>query len=127
MRLSFAPFCRQAYCLLDQNRTFIDQKAFEGLCHRCRSLGFSMHDGSEHIAADVRASDDYAATGPQDRVILAMKAHLVEAVARDVPKLFGLDTLAVTMQNGISYWCFHQQGGRYRAHRCAALTRTVSS
>ena len=37
----------------------------------------------------VKATDDYAAAGPQDLVILAMKAHQVEAVTRDVPKLFG--------------------------------------
>ncbi|HEY4973228.1 MAG TPA: 2-dehydropantoate 2-reductase, partial [Steroidobacteraceae bacterium] len=47
----------------------------------------------------------------QDMVILAVKAHQVEAVANDVPKLFGPDTVVVTMQNGIPYWYFHQHGG----------------
>ncbi|MEO6018159.1 MAG: 2-dehydropantoate 2-reductase [Polaromonas sp.] len=70
-----------------------------------------MHDGSEHIATDVKASNDYEATGPQDLVILAMKAHQLEAVANDVPKLFGPDTVVVTMQNGIPYWYFHKHGG----------------
>ena len=40
-----------------------------------------------------------------------MKAHQLESVARDVPKLFGPDTAVVTMQNGIPYWYFHQHGG----------------
>ena len=40
-----------------------------------------------------------------------MKAHQVEAVANDVPKLFGPDTVVVTMQNGIPYWYFHKHGG----------------
>ena len=70
-----------------------------------------MADGAEHVAANVRATDNYAEAGPQDLVILAMKAHQVEAVARDVPKLFGPDTVVVTMQNGIPYWYFHQHGG----------------
>ncbi|HOZ63311.1 MAG TPA: 2-dehydropantoate 2-reductase [Burkholderiaceae bacterium] len=69
-----------------------------------------MHDGQEHVASQVKASNDYAATGPQDMVILAMKAHQVEAVAKDVPKLFGPDTVVVTMQNGIPYWYFHKHG-----------------
>ncbi|HOZ64162.1 MAG TPA: 2-dehydropantoate 2-reductase [Burkholderiaceae bacterium] len=69
-----------------------------------------MHDGQEHVASNVKASNDYAATGPQDMVILAMKAHQVEAVANDVPKLFGPDTVVVTMQNGIPYWYFHKHG-----------------
>jgi 2-dehydropantoate 2-reductase len=68
-------------------------------------------DGSEEVARNVRATDRYAEAGPQDMVILAMKAHQVEAVANDVPKLFGPDTVVVTMQNGIPYWYFYQHGG----------------
>jgi 2-dehydropantoate 2-reductase len=78
---------------------------------RSHGLKLVMSDGSEQLAANVTASDDYAATGPQDMVILAVKAHQVEAVANDVPKLFGPDTVVVTMQNGIPYWYFHQHGG----------------
>jgi 2-dehydropantoate 2-reductase len=70
-----------------------------------------MRDGAEHVARNVKATNDYAAAGPQDVVILAMKAHQVEAVAGEVPKLFGADTAVVTMQNGIPYWYFHRHGG----------------
>src|ERR1700712_940008 len=63
------------------------------------------------IARDVVATDRYDRVGPQDIVILAMKAHQLEAVALDVPKLFGPDTVVVTMQNGIPYWYFHRHGG----------------
>jgi len=68
-------------------------------------------EGDEQVARNVKATNDYAAAGPQDMVVLAMKAHQVEAVANDVPKLFGPDTLVVTMQNGIPYWYFHKHGG----------------
>ena len=51
------------------------------------------------------------AAGPQDVVILAMKAHQVAAVATDVPKLFGSETVVIPMQNGIPYWYFHEHGG----------------
>ena len=70
-----------------------------------------MHDGSEHIARDVKATNDYAEAGVQDIVVLAMKAHQVEAVANDVPKLLGPHTVVVTMQNGIPFWYFHGHGG----------------
>jgi len=36
-----------------------------------------------------------------------MKAHQVEAVAGEVPKLFGPKTIVIPMQNGIPYWYFH--------------------
>ena len=78
---------------------------------RRRGMKLVMSDGSEHIARSVKANNDYAAAGPQDVVILAMKAHQLQAVADDVPKLLGKDTVVVTMQNGIPYWYFHQHGG----------------
>lgn len=78
-----------------------------------RSQGFKLiaHDGTEEVATNLKATDNYDEAGPQDVVILAMKAHQVEAVARDVPKLFGPDTAVVTMQNGIPYWYFQRHGG----------------
>jgi 2-dehydropantoate 2-reductase len=68
-------------------------------------------DGEEQVARNVKATDRYDQAGPQDIVILAMKAHQVEAVATDVPKLFGPETVVVTMQNGIPFWYFHNHGG----------------
>jgi 2-dehydropantoate 2-reductase len=68
-------------------------------------------DGSEELVPSIRATDDYAAAGPQDLVILAMKAHQMESVATDVPKLFGPATVVVPMQNGIPYWYFHRYAG----------------
>ena len=76
--------------------------------------------GSDEILPQVKATDDYAATGHQDVVILTMKAHQVAAVAPEVPKLLGSDTVVVPMQNGIPYWYFHEHGG------ALAGTRVVS-
>jgi 2-dehydropantoate 2-reductase len=70
-----------------------------------------MSDGSEHAARNVKATSSYADAGTQDLVILALKAHQLDAVARDVPALLGPHTAVVTMQNGIPYWYFHQHGG----------------
>jgi 2-dehydropantoate 2-reductase len=78
---------------------------------RERGMRLIMQDGSEQVAANVKATDDYAQAGPQDVVILALKANQVEAVAQQVPKLFGPSTAVITMQNGIPYWYFHKHGG----------------
>ena len=78
---------------------------------RARGIRLVMGDGSEVSVPTVRATDNYAEAGPQDMVILAMKAHQVEAVAPQVPNLFGPDTVVVPMQNGIPYWYFHRYPG----------------
>jgi 2-dehydropantoate 2-reductase len=70
-----------------------------------------LQDGTERVAKNLTATDDYAVAGPQDLVILAVKAHQLQAVANDVPRLFGPETVVVTMQNGIPYWYFHRHGG----------------
>jgi 2-dehydropantoate 2-reductase len=80
---------------------------------RKKGMKLIMHDGTEHVADKVKATNNYAEAGPQDLVILAMKAHQVEAVANELPKLFGPDTAVVTMQNGIPYWYFHNHGGPF--------------
>ena len=78
---------------------------------RANGMKLIMHDGTEHVANSVKATDDYAQAGPQDLVILAVKAHQVQDVAGELPKLFGPETPVVTMQNGIPYWYFHKHGG----------------
>ncbi len=80
---------------------------------RSRGVRLILADGTEHLASDVMATQDYVAAGAQELVILAVKAHQLEAVARDVPHLCGPDTVVVTMQNGIPYWYFHQHGGEW--------------
>jgi 2-dehydropantoate 2-reductase len=91
-----------------------------------RANGFKlvMHDGNGQVARNVKASNDYAATGPQDVVILATKAHQLEAVAGSVPKLFGPDTAVITMQNGIPYWYFHRHGGALAGTRVRSVDPT---
>lgn len=83
-----------------------------------------MEDGTEHVAKNVKATNDYDEAGPQDVVILALKAHQVDAVANDVPKLFGPDTVVVTMQNGIPFWYFHKHGGPHEGQRVQSVDPT---
>jgi 2-dehydropantoate 2-reductase len=91
---------------------------------RARGMKLVMNDGTEQVAPAVKATHDYAAVGPQDLVILAMKAHQVEAVANDVPKLFGADTVVVPMQNGVPYWYFYDYPGDFRGRRIESVDPT---
>jgi len=88
-----------------------------------RSCGIRLltADGSEQSVPKVKATDDYASAGAQDLVILAMKAHQVEAVAPEVPKLFGPDTIVIPMQNGIPYWYFHRHAGELAGTRVRSV------
>jgi len=78
-----------------------------------RGVRLILADGTEQLAGNVVATQDYVAAGAQDVVILAVKAHQLETVAASVPHLCGPDTVVVTMQNGIPYWYFHHHGGEW--------------
>jgi 2-dehydropantoate 2-reductase len=91
---------------------------------QANGMALHMHDGETLVAKNVNASNDYAAAGPQDIVILALKAHQVEAVALDVPKLFGPNTVVVTMQNGVPYWYFHKHGGALQGSQVSSVDPT---
>ena len=109
--------------LAGEDVTFIARGAnLEAL--RTNGMRLLLSDGSEEVVPRVHATSDYAAAGPQDVVILAMKAHQVAAVAPDVPKLFGPDTVVVPMQNGIPYWYFHCHGGKLAGTRVHSVDPT---
>ena len=77
-------------------------------------------DGSE-LPADVTASDDFAALGPHDVVVLALKAHQIAAVADRLGHLYGPETVVVPVQNGIGWWYFERHGGPYDGRRLQTL------
>ncbi|MGB9329149.1 MAG: 2-dehydropantoate 2-reductase [Steroidobacteraceae bacterium] len=89
-----------------------------------RGLRLQLADGTEEAAPEIRATADYAAAGPQDVVILGMKAHQVAAVASDVPKLLGPETVVIPMQNGIPYWYFYHHGGALAGTRVQSVDPT---
>ncbi len=91
---------------------------------KANGMKLIMNDGTELVAKNVKATNNYDEVGPQDMVIIALKAHQVDAVANDVPKLFGPDTVVVTMQNGIPFWYFHKHGGEYEGRRVETVDPT---
>jgi 2-dehydropantoate 2-reductase len=109
--------------LAGEDVTFIARGAnLEAL--RTHGIRMVNADGSEEVVPKVRATDNYAQAGPQDIVVLAMKAHQVEAVTAEVPKLFGPRTVVVPMQNGIPYWYFHGYRGELAGTRVNSVDPT---
>lgn len=71
-----------------------------------------LEDGSEVVGPGT-ASASMREVGPQDVVLLALKAHQVSAVAAELPHLCHAETSIVTLQNGIPWWYFQRHGGEY--------------
>ena len=63
-------------------------------------------EGTEEVA-HVRCTDDPATLGPQDYVVIALKAHQISGAASGIAALLRADTSVVTASNGLPYWYFH--------------------
>jgi len=70
-------------------------------------------DGRELHAPRVRAYADGSDAGPQDVVLLAVKAHQVKDVLPAMQGLLGPQTPVVTMTNGLPWWYFQRLAGPY--------------
>ena len=78
-----------------------------------RGFRLILEDGSEQHAPTARAVQHMADAGPQDAVLLTLKAHQVRDVLPGLRELFGPQTMVVTMINGIPWWYFHKLVGEY--------------
>ena len=56
-------------------------------------------------------TEDTAGAGPQDAVILAMKAHSLPDIAERLAPLLGSKTVVVPAVNGVPWWYFHKLDG----------------
>lgn len=95
--------------------TVIDQGAHLTAI-RQNGLKLIWEDGTEH-SAKVRAVNSAEEAGKQDLVVLAVKAHFLDQVARDIQYMLEDETMILTVQNGIPWWYFQRLGGRYEGSR----------
>ena len=69
-----------------------------------RTHGLRLRQGGQLISAPVQASDDPAALGPQDGVVIAVKGPALAAVAARIAPLLGPSTWVLPAMNGVPWW-----------------------
>ena len=62
------------------------------------------------VNVKINASENPADLGPQDYVIVTLKAHSVPAVVSKMQPLIGRNTTIVSGVNGVPWWYFHKIG-----------------
>jgi len=88
-----------------------------------RATGMQLEepDGTVHVATDLQASDDIASLGPQDLVILALKAQQIAEIAHQLPLLYHDETIVLPLQNGVPWWFFQKFPGPFDGRRLQTL------
>jgi len=79
-----------------------------------------LKDGGERVAHP-RCIADSAEAGPQDYVIVTLKAHSLPGIVDSIQPLLGPDTAVVTGVNGIPWWYFYKLEGPYENHKLESI------
>jgi 2-dehydropantoate 2-reductase len=73
--------------------------------------GLQLHQGGTLHTVPVTASNDAAALGVQDLVVISVKAPALASVAAQVGPLIGPHTVVLTAMNGVPWWFLQGFGG----------------
>lgn len=78
-----------------------------------KANGLKLVSGEQTKVCHPRATSDPAEFGPQDYVIVCLKAHQAWQAAGQMEPLLGPDTAVVTGQNGVPWWYTYGLGDRF--------------
>lgn len=76
---------------------------------QANGLTVQAADGDIHVHPE--ATDDASRLGPQDAVVVTVKAPALPSVAAAIAPLLGPETPVAFVMNGIPWWYFHRHGG----------------
>ena len=88
---------------------------------QARGFRLILEDGSTLHAPNARAVEQMAEAGPQDAVLLTVKAHQVRELLPALRSLFGPKTVVVTMINGVPWWYFQKLAGAYQGRAVSSV------
>lgn len=71
-----------------------------------REKGLRVVSGDKEFSVNIKAESDPTLLGPQDYVVVAVKAQSLPEVAAAIAPLLGPDTTIVTAMNGVPWWFF---------------------
>lgn len=83
--------------------------------------GLQLRSGEMSLQTPVTASQNSAALGVQDLVIVAVKAPALAEVARQIGPLIGRHTVVLTAMNGVPWWFLDGFGGALAGTRLASI------
>jgi 2-dehydropantoate 2-reductase len=80
-----------------------------------------IEEGADPVTVPVTASDNPADLGPQDYVIVTLKAHSVPPIVPKMQPLIGDHTTIVSGVNGVPWWYFHKIGTELEGTRLTSV------
>lgn len=86
-----------------------------------KANGLTLRSGGQTLVVHPRCTDDARELGPQDYVVIAVKAHSIPAAAPSIRHLIGENTALVPAINGVPWWYFYKSGGPLEGTRLQSV------
>jgi 2-dehydropantoate 2-reductase len=86
-----------------------------------RRNGVRLISDNDDFVVNPLCTSDPAEVGPQDYVILTLKAHSLPAARSSIEKLLGPETALVTAINGVPWWYFYRVGEAFEGTRIKSV------
>ncbi|MGG5821858.1 2-dehydropantoate 2-reductase [Falsiroseomonas sp. HW251] len=86
-----------------------------------QARGLTLRSESAESLVKLRAVASAAEAGPQDYVVVTLKAHSLPGAAKQMQPLLGPETAVVSAVNGIPWWYFHKLAGPYEGRRVESV------
>jgi 2-dehydropantoate 2-reductase len=107
--------------LADKGRTEVTVIARGAHLEAIKKNGLILESEDGRIVSHPKAFSDPREAGPQDVVIVAVKAPAVLGIAEAMQPLLGPETAVLTAMNGVPWWYFHGLEGPWRDRRIQCL------
>jgi len=88
-----------------------------------QSGGLKFEDGEKRETFSVRAAADPAELGRHDLVLVGLKAYSIAGMLPRLAPLLGADTVVMPAINGLPWWYFYKEGGRFDGSAINCLDR----
>jgi 2-dehydropantoate 2-reductase len=86
-----------------------------------KANGLTLRSQEGTLVTHPRCTDDARELGPQDFVVIAVKAHSLPAAAPAIQHLLGERTALVPALNGVPWWYFYKSGGPWENARMQSV------
>jgi 2-dehydropantoate 2-reductase len=86
-----------------------------------QAKGLKLISEGQETVVPVRAVASAEEAGPQDYVLVTLKAHSLPGAAKGMQPLLGPETAIVSAVNGIPWWYFHKFPGPHEDHRVRSV------
>lgn len=88
---------------------------------RIRQHGVELNDRDGQHRVAVRVESDCQALGEQDLIFVCTKAPALAQLLPTLAPLLGASTIVVPVVNGVPWWYFHGEPGRFSGQRVEAV------